>query len=73
MFYVAAPKASAQPHLLRECISPDAFATMITGVIIIPRAHHGEAHNASRVGVIVAYDMRVDLVWVHKDNAGPTR
>ena len=39
------------------------------GVSIVPRVYHGKVHDACRVVVIVAYDMRIDLIWVHKDNA----
>ena len=37
------------------------------GVCIVPRVQHFEDHN-SGVDDIVAYDMRIDLLWVHKDN-----
>ena len=52
-------------------ISPFAFATPLTvlGVSIVPRVHHEEDHNACKVDVIVAYDIRIDLMWVNKNNA----
>ena len=49
----------------REVISQFAFATPLTGVSIVHRVHHGEDHNAGRVVVIFAYNMRIDLMWVH--------
>ena len=47
----------------------EASAIPLTGVSIVPRVHHREDHNACRVDVIVVYDMRIDLMWVHKNNA----
>ena len=42
---------------------------LLTGVSFVPRVHHGKSHNACKVVVIVAYDIRIDVMWVHKDNA----
>ena len=67
-WFSAAPKASAQPQN-SGVISPFAFTTPLTVVSIVPRVHHGEDHNACKVDVIVAYDIRIDLMWVNKDNA----
>ena len=64
LVFVAAPKASAS-----GVISPFAFATPLTGVSIVPNVHHEEDHNACKVDAIVAYDLRIDLMWVNKDNA----
>ena len=50
-------------------VSLFAFVTPLTGVSIVSRIHHGEANNARKVVVIVAYDMPIDLLWIHKDNA----
>ena len=50
-------------------VSSFAFATLLTDVSIVPRVHHGEDHNAWRLDVIVAFDKRIDLMWIHKDNA----
>ena len=62
-------------HNLRAwgVISPFVFATPLTGISIVPRVHHVEAHNACKVGAIVAYDIRIDLMWVNKDSACFTR
>ena len=43
-------------------VSPFAFATPLTSVSIEPWVHHGQAHNASKVVVIVANDKRIDLM-----------
>ena len=43
-----------------EVVLPFEFATALKGVSIVLRLHHGEGHNACRVVVIVAYDMRLD-------------
>ena len=43
----------------------------LTGVSIVSWVHHGEDHNACRVVVIIAHDMRIDLMWVRKANASP--
>ena len=73
VFFVAASKASAQPHFLRSYISPFSFATPLTGVSVVPRVHHGEALNECSVVVIVVHDMRIDLMWVLRDNAWFTK
>ena len=67
LVFVSAPKASAQPQNLH--ISLFAFAIPLTGVSIVPRVHHEEDHNVCKVDVIVADDIRIDLMWVNKDNA----
>ena len=62
-------RGSSQSQRTTSELSPFAFATPLTGVSIVPKVHHEEDHNAFKVHVIVAYDIRIDLMWVNKDNA----
>ena len=49
-------------------VSLFAFATPLTGVSIVSRVHHREDHNACRVVVIVAYDIRLHVFLYYIDN-----
>ena len=57
VFFMEALEATAKPQILRSC-----FAVRIRYYGNVPRAHHGEDHNACRVVVIAAYDMRIDFI-----------
>ena len=71
LIFVAAPKASAQPQNLRSyfAVRIRYSAPLCFGVSIVRRVHHEEDHNACKVDAIVIYDIRIDLMWVNKDNA----
>ena len=72
LVFVAAPKASAQPQNLRSC-SAVRIHYSANWFSIVHRVHHEEEHNACKVDAIVAYDIRIDLLWVNNDNGCFTR